>query len=54
MALFVPELRAVASKIAKGETPEPVTVRSMLRWILAGCRGRYLVQMVRDALKELN
>lgn len=55
MALFVPdELRAVASKIAKGETPEPVTVRSLLRWFMAERRGRYVVQMVRDALKDQN
>lgn len=47
MALLVPdELRVVVYKIAKGEAPEPVTVRSLLRCFMAERRGRYAAQMV--------
>jgi CBS domain-containing protein len=55
MALFIPTgLQTAAAKIVSGETPDPVTVRALLRWFGAERRGRYVVQMIRDALKEVN
>lgn len=54
MAIFVPDqLRGAAAKIDDGEKT-PITVRTLLQWFRSERRGRYVVQMIRDALKEVD
>jgi CBS domain-containing protein len=46
------QLGIVAQKIQRNETPEPVTVRSLLGWFNCERRGRFVVQWIRQGLAE--
>lgn len=45
-------LKQIAEQLKGGQTPEPVTVRELLRWFRVERRGSYIVQWIRQALSE--
>jgi CBS domain-containing protein len=44
-------LRSIAEQLRKGDTPERITVRSLLRWFGVYRRGYYKVERIRRALE---
>lgn len=47
------ELIQIRDVIMKGETPAPVSVRTLLRWFRAQRRGYYVVETIRSCLQSL-
>ena len=53
MAYVPDQLRSIAQKIQAGETPEPVTVRTVVAWFGFERRGSFVVQWMRSGLSEV-
>ena len=53
MAHVPTQLRSIAQKIQAGETPEPVTVRTLVAWFGFERRGSFVVQWMRSGLSEV-